>query len=275
MTEGGRGTGSFPVAFKKCSEEAPRGRPKAAGLVSSRRIVSLPATQRSPESHGESGMNPLKQLEQLGQAIWLDFLSREFLASAEFKRLIDKDGLKGMTSNPSIFEKAIAQGQEYDDDVARMVGEGLDLATIFRKLSIADIRTAADAFRPVYDRLGGADGFISIEVSPYIAYDTDTTIAEAKSLWSEIARPNLMVKVPATQEGLPAIRDLTGAGLNINITLLFSRQVYEQVAEAYIAGLEMRPKDEDLSRISSVASFFVSRVDTKADAAIDKKINEG
>lgn len=220
-------------------------------------------------------MNPLKQLEQLGQAIWLDFLSREFLAGAEFKRLIDEDGLKGMTSNPSIFEKAIATGKEYDDDIARMVKDGLDLGTIFRKLSIADIRTAADAFRPVYDRLGGADGFISIEVSPYIAYDTEKTVAEAKSLWQEIDRRNLMVKVPATQEGLPAIRDLTGAGLNINITLLFSRQVYEQVAEAYIAGLEMRPKGEDLSRISSVASFFVSRIDTKTDVAIDKKMKEG
>ncbi|HEY8697698.1 MAG TPA: bifunctional transaldolase/phosoglucose isomerase [Rhizomicrobium sp.] len=220
-------------------------------------------------------MNRLKQLEQLGQSIWLDFLSREFLAGAEFKRLIDEDGLKGMTSNPSIFEKAIAHGKEYDADVARMVGDGLDLGTIFRKLSIADIRTAADAFRPVYDRLAGADGFISIEVSPYIAYDTDKTIAEAKSLWEEIKRPNLMVKVPATQEGLPAIRDLTGAGLNINITLLFSRQVYEQVAEAYIEGLEMRPKGEDLSRISSVASFFVSRIDTKADAAIDQRLKEG
>jgi transaldolase/glucose-6-phosphate isomerase len=220
-------------------------------------------------------MNRLKQLEQLGQSIWLDFLSREFLAGAEFKRLIDEDGLKGMTSNPSIFEKAIAHGKEYDADIEHMVRDGLDLGTIFRNLSIADIRTAADAFRPVYDRLDGADGFISIEVSPYIAYDTDKTIAEAKSLWAEIDRRNLMVKVPATQEGLPAIRDLTGAGLNINITLLFSRQVYAQVAEAYIAGLEMRPKTEDLSRISSVASFFVSRIDTKADAAIDKKINEG
>ena len=220
-------------------------------------------------------MNRLKQLEQLGQSIWLDFLSREFLAGAEFKRLIDEDGLKGMTSNPSIFEKAIAHGKEYDADIERMVRDGLDLGTIFRRLSIADIRTAADAFRPVYDRLAGADGFISIEVSPYIAYDTDKTIAEAKSLWAEIDRRNLMVKVPATQEGLPAIRDLTGAGLNINITLLFSRQVYEQVAEAYIAGLEMRPKGEDLSRISSVASFFVSRIDTKTDAAIDKKIKEG
>jgi transaldolase / glucose-6-phosphate isomerase len=220
-------------------------------------------------------MNRLKQLEQLDQSIWLDFLSREFLAGAEFKRLIDEDGLKGMTSNPSIFEKAIASGKEYDADIERMVRDGLDLGTIFRKLSIADIRTAADAFRPVYDRLAGADGFISIEVSPYIAYDTEKTIAEAKSLWAEIDRRNLMVKVPATQEGLPAIRDLTGAGLNINITLLFSRQVYQQVAEAYIAGLEMRPKTEDLSRISSVASFFVSRIDTKTDAAIDERLKQG
>src|SRR6185503_1317519 len=217
-------------------------------------------------------MNRLKELEQLGQSLWLDFLSREFLASDEFKRMIAEDGLKGMTSNPSIFEKAFAHGAAYDGDIRNLAEEGCGVGAIFRKLAVADIQHAADAFRPIYDRLNGADGFISLEVSPYIAKDTESTIAEAKSLWEEVNRPNLMIKVPATAEGLPAIRDLLGAGLNINITLLFSRDVYEQVANAYIAGLEMRPKDEDLSRIASVASFFVSRIDSKVDKAIDEKL---
>src|SRR5947207_4123740 len=217
-------------------------------------------------------MNRLKQLENLGQSIWLDFLSREFLDGADFKRLIEEDGLKGRTSNPSIFEKAIDKGKEYDADIRNYVEADCDIGTIFRKLAIADIRKAADAFRPISDRLNRADGFISMEVSPYLAYNTEKTVAEAKSLWQEIARPNLMVKIPATQEGLPAIRDCTGAGLNINITLLFSRKVYEQVAEAYVSGLEMRPVHEDLSHISSVASFFVSRIDTKVDNRIAEQL---
>ncbi|MFL6690283.1 MAG: bifunctional transaldolase/phosoglucose isomerase [Alphaproteobacteria bacterium] len=220
-------------------------------------------------------MNRLKELETLGQSLWLDFLSREFLASDEFKRMIAEDGLKGMTSNPSIFEKAFAHGSAYDEDIRKLAEEGCGVGAIFRKLAVADIQHAADAFRPTYDRLNGADGFISLEVSPYIAKDYGATVAEAKSLWSEVDRPNLMIKVPATPEGLPAIRDLLGAGLNINITLLFSRDVYEQVANAYIGGLEMRPKNEDLSRISSVASFFVSRIDTKVDKAIDEKLKNG
>jgi transaldolase/glucose-6-phosphate isomerase len=220
-------------------------------------------------------MNRLKELEKFGQSLWLDFLSREFLASDEFKRMIAEDGLKGMTSNPSIFQKAFAHGTAYDDEIAKLSKEGCGVGAIFRKLAVADIQHAADAFRPIYDRLNGADGFISLEVSPYIANGTDATIAEAKSLWGEVQRPNLMIKVPATREGLPAIRDLLGAGLNINITLLFSRDVYEQVANAYIEGLEMRPKDEDLSRIASVASFFVSRIDSKVDKAIDEKLKTG
>jgi len=220
-------------------------------------------------------MNRLKELEQLGQSLWLDFLSREFLASDEFNRMIAEDGLKGMTSNPSIFEKAFAHGSAYDEDIRKLAERGCGVGTIFRKLAVADIQHAADAFHPIYDRLNGADGFISLEVSPYIARDYDATVAEAKSLWAEVNRPNLMIKVPATNEGLPAIRDLLGAGLNINITLLFSRDVYEQVANAYIEGLEMRPRDQDLSRIASVASFFVSRIDSKADKAIDEKLENG
>ncbi|HEY1637966.1 MAG TPA: transaldolase family protein, partial [Rhizomicrobium sp.] len=156
-------------------------------------------------------MNRLKELEKLGQSLWLDFLSREFLAGAEFQRMITEDGLKGMTSNPSIFEKAFARGTDYDGDIRKLTEQGCGVGTIFRKLAVADIQRAADAFRPIYDRLNGADGFISLEVSPYIAKGTDATIAEAKSLWTEVNRPNLMVKVPATPEGLPAIRDLLGA----------------------------------------------------------------
>ncbi|HEY4114257.1 MAG TPA: bifunctional transaldolase/phosoglucose isomerase [Rhizomicrobium sp.] len=220
-------------------------------------------------------MNRLKQLEEFGQSIWLDFLSREFLAGDEFRKMIEEDGLKGMTSNPSIFEKAFAHGDAYDGDIAKFVEQHCDIGTMYRRLAIADIRKAADAFLPIYNALDARDGFISMEVSPYIAFDTDATIAEAKSLWHEINRPNLMIKVPATSDGLPAIRDLIGEGLNINITLLFSRDVYAQVAEAYIAGLEKRPADADLSRIGSVASFFVSRIDSKADKQIDDKIKSG
>lgn len=220
-------------------------------------------------------MNRLKELEKLGQSLWLDFLSREFLASDEFKRMIAEDGLKGMTSNPSIFEKAFAHGSAYDDDIRKLTEEGCGVGAIFRKLAVTDIQHAADAFCPIYHRLNGGDGFISLEVSPYIATDYGATVSEAKSLWGEVNRPNLMIKVPATKEGLPAIRDLLGAGLNINITLLFSRDVYQQVANAFIEGLEMRPKGEDLSHISSVASFFVSRIDTKVDKAIDENLKNG
>ncbi len=219
-------------------------------------------------------MSKLKQLETFGQSVWLDFLSREFLASAEFHRLIVDDGLSGMTSNPSIFEKAISQGKDYDDDIARSVAEGCGVGTIFRRLSVADIRAAADALRPVYDATKGADGFVSIEVSPYIAYDTDASIAEARSLWQEIDRPNLMVKIPGTREGIPAIRQLIGEGININVTLLFARQRYAEVAEAYLDGLEMLAEKGRLDKIASVASFFVSRIDSKVDAALDGNIEE-
>jgi len=218
------------------------------------------------------GMNRLKALSGLGQSVWLDFLSREYVESGALARQIAGDGLGGMTSNPSIFEKAIAQGKEYDADVARFVAQGMDVGEIFHRLSVSDIEKATDVFRPVYDATKGADGFVSIEVSPYIAADTIATIAEARALWREIARPNVMIKVPATPAGIPAIRTLIGEGVNINITLLFSRDTYAQVANAYIEGLEARPAGEDLSKIASVASFFVSRIDSKADAALEKKI---
>ena len=215
-------------------------------------------------------MNPLKDLERFGQAPWLDNLSRGLVRSGELSKLVERDGIKGVTSNPAIFEKAIGQSNEYDEEIGKLLQRGCaDIGAIFRQLAVADIRSAADALRSVHRATKCADGFVSLEVSPYIANDTDATIAEARELWSEVARDNLMVKVPATQAGLPAIRKLTGEGVNINITLLFSRAVYIQVAEAYIAGLEALPQAHDLSRMASVASFFVSRIDSKVDSLIE------
>lgn len=217
-------------------------------------------------------MNRLKQLEELGQSVWLDFLSREFLTSDKFRNMITEDGLKGMTSNPSIFQKAISHGTAYDDDIKASVEEGSSVGAIFRRLSVRDIQMAADALRPVYDATKGADGFVSIEVSPYLAYDTEGSVDEARALWREVARPNLMVKIPGTREGLPAIQGLLGEGININITLLFARARYEEVVEAFLSGLESLSRKGRLDSIASVASFFVSRIDSKADAELDKKL---
>ncbi|MGD0141766.1 MAG: bifunctional transaldolase/phosoglucose isomerase [Rhizomicrobium sp.] len=217
-------------------------------------------------------MNPLKELEKYGQSIWLDYLSRELLRSSDFNQAIVRDGLKGMTSNPSIFEKAISHGEEYDEDIKVYVERGEDVGAIFRHLAVRDIQDSADAFKPVYDATKRGDGFISMEVSPYLAKDTAATIAEARSLWDEVHRENLMIKVPGTEQGIPAIRDLIGRGINVNVTLLFARSMYVKVAEAYLAGLESLDPKADLSRVASVASFFVSRIDTKADAAIDDKL---
>jgi transaldolase/glucose-6-phosphate isomerase len=219
-------------------------------------------------------MNPVKTLEKHRQAVWLDFLARGFVKKGELKKLIDTDGVKGVTSNPSIFEKAIGSSDEYDGAIASALKKGdRTVADLFEHLAVEDIQHAADVLRPVYDRLNGADGFVSIEVSPFLATDTKGTIAEARRLWEDIRRKNLMVKVPATDEGLPAIEQLTGEGLNINITLLFSQRVYIEVAEAYLAGLEQYTAGGgDPSHIASVASFFVSRIDTAVDKQLDEKI---
>jgi transaldolase/glucose-6-phosphate isomerase len=219
-------------------------------------------------------MNPVKALETHGQAVWLDFLARGFVAKGELKALIDNDGLKGVTSNPSIFEKAIASSDEYDEAVGKTLAKrDLPVGELFERLAVEDIQNAADVLRPVYDHLDGADGFVSLEVSPYLATDTQGTIAEAERLWKEVKRKNLMVKVPATQDGLPAIEHLIGEGININITLLFSQKVYLQVVEAYLAGLEKYVANGgDPSHIASVASFFVSRIDTVVDKKLDEKI---
>src|SRR5664279_3557993 len=219
-------------------------------------------------------MNPVKALENHGQAIWLDFLARGFIAKGDLQKLIDADGVKGVTSNPSIFEKAIGSSDEYDGPIGRVLKKGdRPIADLFEALAIEDIQHAADVLRPVYDALKGDDGFVSLEVSPYLALDTKGTIVEAERLWKDVKRKNLMVKVPATPEGLPAIEQLIGEGISINITLLFSQKVYREVAEAYIAGLEKYvAKGGDPSHVASVASFFVSRIDSSVDKQLDEKI---
>ncbi|WP_298254363.1 bifunctional transaldolase/phosoglucose isomerase [Bradyrhizobium sp.] len=219
-------------------------------------------------------MNPVKALENHGQAVWLDFLARGFVAKGDLKKLIDIDGVKGVTSNPSIFEKAIGSSDEYDGAIGNALKKGdRPIADLFEHLAVEDIQHAADVLRPVYDEFKGNDGFVSLEVSPYLATDTKGTITEAMRLWKDVHRRNLMVKVPGTPEGLPAIEKLTGKGLNINITLLFSRKVYIEVARAYIAGLEKLVADGgDPSHIASVASFFVSRIDSAVDKQLDERI---
>jgi transaldolase/glucose-6-phosphate isomerase len=221
--------------------------------------------------------NRLQALEATGQAIWLDFLDRQFLAEGKFTRLIEQDGVTGITSNPSIFEKAIVEGSAYNDDiVAFLVDEGASADHVYERLAVADLQTAADALRPAYDRLDGADGFASIEVSPHLAYSTQASIDETRRLWAAVDRPNLMVKIPGTAEGVPAVRALTAEGINVNITLLFAIDMYCAVAEAYLTGLEDRvSRGEDVSRIASVASFFVSRIDTQIDKAIVARVKAG
>src|SRR3954465_6691095 len=219
-------------------------------------------------------MNPVKALEEHGQSVWLDFLARGFVAGGDLKKLIDTDGVKGVTSNPSIFEKAIGSSDEYDSAIGGALKKrDRSVADLFEHVAIEDIQHAADVLAPVHDQLKGEDGFVSLEVSPYLAMDTKGTIAEAERLWKDVKRQNLMVKVPATPEGLPAIEHLIGEGISINITLLFSQEVYREVAEAYIAGLEKYvTKGGDPSHVASVASFFVSRIDTAVDKQLDDKI---
>ena len=217
-------------------------------------------------------MNPLRQLETCGQSLWLDYLKRSLIEKGELRALVERDGLKGVTSNPSIFEKAIGETDEYADALKQFQALGdHSISEIYEHLAIDDIRAAADVLHPVYEQTEGRDGYISLECSPYLANDTEGTVGEALRLWEAVARPNLMVKVPATPAGIPAIRRLTGRGLNINITLLFSVDVYEQVVEAYISGLEdLARAGGDISRIASVASIFVSRIDTAIDKRLDK-----
>ena len=217
-------------------------------------------------------MNPLRQLEACGQSLWLDYLKRSLIEKGGLSALIERDGLKGITSNPSIFEKAIGESDEYKGALKKFEAQAdHSISEIYEHLAIGDIRAAADMLRPVYDQTQGRDGYISLECSPYLANDTEATIAEALRLWVAVQRPNLMVKVPATPAGIPAIRQLTGRGLNINITLLFSVAVYEQVVDAYISGLEdLKRAGGDVTKIASVASIFVSRIDVAVDKRLDK-----
>ncbi len=219
-------------------------------------------------------MNPLKDLEKFGQSIWLDYLRRNLVTSGELKRMIGEDGLKGMTSNPAIFEKAIVGGAEYTSDLEKLRSDSaLDAMAIYERLAIRDIQSAADVLRVVYDRTDGRDGYVSMEVSPYLARDTEKTLNEARRLWKTIGRPNIMIKIPGTVEGLPAIRQALGEGININITLLFAQQRYEEVAEAFMAGLEdFAARGGDLHRMASVASFFVSRIDTLIDSMVEQRL---
>ncbi|MGO4408875.1 MULTISPECIES: bifunctional transaldolase/phosoglucose isomerase [unclassified Brevundimonas] len=217
-------------------------------------------------------MNPLRQLEACGQAIWLDYLKRSLIQTGGLKALVDNDGLKGVTSNPSIFEKAIAESDEYADAIKAFQADAdHSVADIYEHLAIEDIQAAAAVLRPVFEQTEGRDGYISLECSPYLANDTQGTIVEALRLHQALDRPNVMIKVPATPAGIPAIRELTGRGLNINITLLFSLDAYEQVVEAYLSGLEQWQRaGGDLSKIASVASFFLSRIDIAVDKRLDK-----
>ncbi len=216
--------------------------------------------------------NPLQKLHDFGQSFWYDNIRRRYLEDGTLAALIANDGLRGLTSNPTIFEKAIAGSDDYDAAIGALAGQGV--AQVYDALSIADIRAACDLFRPVYDASGRADGFASLEVSPHLAHDTAGTVADAQRLWAAVDRPNLMIKVPATAEGLPAIRALIGQGINVNVTLMFNMRHYEAVAAAYIAGLEdLLAAGGDVSGMASVASFFVSRVDTAVDALLAKAGN--
>ena len=220
-------------------------------------------------------MDPrIAQLLEQGQSVWQDDISRQMIESGEIARIVAQ-GVRGLTSNPSIFEKAIAAGDAYDEDVARLAGEGLDAQRIFEAVAVDDIRATCDLFMPVYEASEGGDGFVSIEVSPGAARDADRTRQEARRLWETVDRPNLMVKIPGTMEGAPVIQEMLAEGININVTLLFAIDSYARVAEAYVAALEARhAAGKPVDRIASVASFFVSRVDTLVDKLLDEKIAE-
>ena len=214
---------------------------------------------------GGKGTSPLLDLQQLGQSVWCDTISRTLLDSGELRRLIAEDGLRGVTSNPSIFEKAIDGGTEYDREIRTMARAGFSAARIYEVLAIQDIQGAADQFRALFEATGGGDGYVSLEVSPHLAYRTRETVEEARRLWKAVARPNVMIKVPATPAGMPAIRQLLGEGINVNVTLMFSMEHYLQVAEAYLQGIETLVASGRTAPAASVASFFVSRVDTVVD----------
>ncbi len=220
-------------------------------------------------------MNPLRQITALGQAIWLDYISRDLLHSGGLAALVE-EGVTGVTSNPTIFHKAITTGHVYDDEIRRLVHDGKNLDELYEGLVLQDIAEAADCLRPVYNETHGRDGFVSIEVNPHLANDTQGTIAEARRLFSTLNRPNVMIKVPATDAGLPAVTKLIGQGINVNVTLIFALDMYDRVIDAYLQGLEeFRQSGRPLGLVSSVASFFVSRVDTLTDRVLEHRIRHG
>jgi transaldolase / glucose-6-phosphate isomerase len=220
--------------------------------------------------------NPLRALQVFDQSVWLDYIRRSLITSGELRRLIDEDGLRGVTSNPAIFEKAVTGSSDYRAVLERPDVRTLDAKTLYERLAVQDVRDAADALRPVYDETSTRDGYVSLEVSPLLAYDTAATLDEARRLWREVGRDNLMIKVPATPQGISAVQDLIGEGINVNVTLLFAQDAYERVAEAYITGLETyTARRGDLKRVASVASFFISRIDTAIDAIVAARLRAG
>jgi len=220
--------------------------------------------------------NPLKRLGTLGQSIWLDYIRRDLMSSGGLRRLIEEDGLRGMTSNPSIFEKAIAESHDYDEDIRAMALMGKGAEATYETLSQRDVESAADEFRPLYDRTDGQDGFVSLEVNPHLAHDTKKTVKDARRLWAALNRPNVFIKVPATADGLPVIQELISQGINVNVTLLFGLPRYRQAAEAYIAGIEARvAQGKPVKHVASVASFFVSRIDALVDPLLEKLMVQG
>ncbi|MGC2473506.1 MAG: transaldolase [Candidatus Sulfotelmatobacter sp.] len=218
--------------------------------------------------------NPLKELLSYGQSMWLDYIRRDLFTTGKLKKMIDDDGLRGMTSNPAIFEKAIADSSLYDDMLHSLASQkGLSPTAKFEQIAIRDIQDAADVLRPVYEESKFRDGYVSLEVSPYLARKTQETVDEARRLWKAVQRENVMIKIPGTTEGIPAIRQAISEGININVTLLFAQDVYEQVAETYIAGLEaLAARGGNLKKMAGVASFFISRIDTLIDSMINEKL---
>lgn len=215
--------------------------------------------------------NPLAKIPDFGQSIWLDYIRRSFIQSGELKKLIEEDGLRGVTSNPAIFEEAIAHSDDYNETISELAKTDLSTEDIFLKIAIEDVQNAADLFKGVYQDTDAVDGYVSLEVSPGLALDTAGSIEEARSSWKALDRKNVMIKIPGTKEGLPAIKQLISEGINVNVTLLFGLDRYREVAEAYIAGLEERAaKGESLENIASVASFFLSRIDTMIDPLLER-----
>ena len=230
----------------------------------------MTTTTTVPNVNAVQGENPLRGLLAYGQSPWLDFIRRNILLNGDLKKMIANDGLRGMTSNPAIFEKAITAGDDYNDIIHAQGAKSSSAMVLYEKIAIRDVQDAADIFRAVYTETKTRDGYVSLEVSPNLAFDTQATIEEARRLWKTVSRPNVMIKIPATPQGLPAIRQALEEGININITLLFAQSAYERVAEAFLAALEARAANgQDISHIASVASFFVSRIDSLVDGKID------